>query len=180
MFISEERQPSQGKGEEGRRRRRHFSAEAKRLILHAVEEARASGEPGAVARLLRENDLHSSHLAQWRRARAAGIQELLSGSALAAPSSKELERELLQQEILVLRRAARQSWALVELQSHSCRALAMMSALGRDVQATCRAAIRAALEVLVPVVGIAASCSALGIGRATYYRTLFPRAKRGV
>lgn len=180
MFISEERQLSQGKAVEGRRRRRRFSAEAKRLILRAVEEARASGEPGAVARLLRENDLHSSHLAQWRKARAAGIQERLAGGTSSAPSNEQLlrEREHLRQEITVLRDSADQAWALVELQGRSCRALAMVAALGREVQATCKAAVRAALEVLVPVVGIAAACSALGIGRATYYRTLFPRAKR--
>jgi transposase-like protein len=50
-------------------RRRAFTAEYKRRILR---EADACTAPGAVGALLRREGLYSSHLVEWRRARARG------------------------------------------------------------------------------------------------------------
>jgi transposase-like protein len=49
--------------------RRSFTAEYKRRIL---KEADACSTPGAVGALLRREGLYSSHLVEWRRARARG------------------------------------------------------------------------------------------------------------
>ena len=49
--------------------RRSFTAEYKRRIL---KEADACTTPGAVGALLRQEGLYSSHLVEWRRARARG------------------------------------------------------------------------------------------------------------
>jgi transposase len=49
--------------------RRSFTAEYKRRIL---KEADACTTPGAVGTLLRREGLYSSHLVEWRRARARG------------------------------------------------------------------------------------------------------------
>src|SRR5437899_10044500 len=49
--------------------RRSFTAEYKRRIL---KEADACTTPGAVGALLRREGLYSSHLVEWRRARARG------------------------------------------------------------------------------------------------------------
>jgi transposase len=50
-------------------RRRAHSAEYKRRIL---QEADACTTPGAIGALLRREGLYSSHLVEWRRARARG------------------------------------------------------------------------------------------------------------
>ena len=49
--------------------RRSFTAEYKRRIL---KEADGCTTPGAVGALLRREGLYSSHLVEWRRARARG------------------------------------------------------------------------------------------------------------
>ena len=50
-------------------RRRSFSAEYKRQILR---EADACTAPGVLGAILRREGLYSSHLVEWRRARARG------------------------------------------------------------------------------------------------------------
>jgi transposase len=49
--------------------RRSFTAEYKRRLL---KEADACTTPGAIGALLRREGLYSSHLVEWRRARARG------------------------------------------------------------------------------------------------------------
>ena len=49
--------------------RRSFTAEYKRRLLKEVD---ACTTPGAVGALLRREGLYSSHLVEWRRARARG------------------------------------------------------------------------------------------------------------
>ena len=52
-----------------RPQRRRFTAEYKLAILADYDRLEANGEKGA---LLRREGLHTSHLAEWRRAREAG------------------------------------------------------------------------------------------------------------
>jgi transposase-like protein len=52
-----------------RPQRRRFTAEYKLAILVDYDRLEANGEKGA---LLRREGLHTSHLAEWRRAREAG------------------------------------------------------------------------------------------------------------
>src|SRR5512139_594060 len=56
-------------------RRRQFSAEYKRRILHEADTCTQRGEIGA---LLRREGLYSSHLNTWRRQRARGEQQGLT------------------------------------------------------------------------------------------------------
>ena len=60
--------------------RRSYTAEYKRRIL---QEADACTTPGAVGALLRREGLYSSHLVEWRRARARG--ELAGGRVRRQP-----------------------------------------------------------------------------------------------
>ena len=53
-------------------KRRTFTAEYKRRIVREADAALASGDGGAVGRLLRSEGLYSSHLTAWRRERDAG------------------------------------------------------------------------------------------------------------
>lgn len=53
-------------------KRRGFTAEYKQRILDEVDRAGAVGESGAVGAILRREGLYSSHLATWRKLRAAG------------------------------------------------------------------------------------------------------------
>lgn len=53
-------------------KRRTFTAEFKRRIVREADAALASGDEGAVGRLLRSEGLYSSHLTAWRREREDG------------------------------------------------------------------------------------------------------------
>lgn len=98
-------------------KRRWFSAQDKLRILRLAEE---TTEVGGVGALLRREGLYSSHLTEWRRARAAGE---LDGLAPKKRGRKPAERHPLEQEVAELKRAlakaesrAKRAEALVELQ----------------------------------------------------------------
>jgi transposase-like protein len=98
-------------------KRRQFSAKQKLEILKEVEKIT---EPGGVGALLRREGLYSSHLAEWRRARAAGE---LDGLAPKKRGRKAAEVNPLEKDVVELKRAlakaelrARRAEALVELQ----------------------------------------------------------------
>ncbi len=76
-----------------RPRRRSFTAEYKERML-AEYDALPSGsqERGA---LLRREGLYSSHMAEWRKARAAGAREGLTPRAKARRSPEQVEVEKL-------------------------------------------------------------------------------------
>jgi transposase len=78
-------------------KRRRFTAEYKRRILAAVDQAKGSGGIGA---LLRREGLYSSLLATWRRERDAGVLQALSPQK-RGPKSK---RDPVAEEIQHLRR----------------------------------------------------------------------------
>lgn len=98
-------------------RRRTFTAEYKRRIL---KEADACRTPGQVGALLRREGLYSSHLVEWRRARARGELAALTPKARGRkprpvdPRDRkiaELERQLTR-----MTARAERAEALVELQ----------------------------------------------------------------
>lgn len=98
-------------------KRRRFSAQEKLRILRLADE---TTEVGGVGALLRREGLYSSHLADWRRARAAGEFEAL---APKKRGRKPAERNPLEQEVVDLKRAlakaesrATRAEALVDLQ----------------------------------------------------------------
>ena len=97
-----------------RARRRTFSAEYKLRIL---QEADACTEPGQIGALLRREGLYSSHLTDWRRARAAGQLAAL-GSRKRGPKPDPTAQELdeLRRENERLRTRLQQAEIIVDVQ----------------------------------------------------------------
>jgi transposase len=107
-----------------RARRRQFSASYKLRIL---EEADACCAPGELGALLRREGLYSSHLADWRRHRAAGTLAALGPGrrgrqAMPAPQT-ELTRLRRENERLARQLAAAE--AIVEIQKKVSSLLAL-------------------------------------------------------
>ncbi len=81
---------------------RDFTPAYKQRILRELDEARASGERGAVAALLRREGLVRSHIWQWERARGRLEQAALTKGQRGRPRTKnpladtvaKLEREV--------------------------------------------------------------------------------------
>jgi len=98
-------------------KRRRFSAAEKLRILRLAD---ATTEVGGVGALLRREGLYSSHLTEWRRARAAGELDALGPKKRGR---KAAESNPLEKDVAELKRAlakaelrARRAEALVELQ----------------------------------------------------------------
>ena len=98
-------------------KRRRFSASEKLRVLKAAD---ACTETGAIAALLRREGLYSSHLTEWRKARARGE---LDGLAPRRRGRKPVPVNPLDKENAELKRAlakaearATRAEALVELQ----------------------------------------------------------------
>lgn len=98
-------------------KRRMFSAKEK---LRVLKEADAITDVGGIGALLRREGLYSSHLTEWRRARAAGELDAL---APKKRGRKAAEVNPLEKEVVELKRAlakaesrARRAEALVDLQ----------------------------------------------------------------
>jgi transposase len=73
--------------------RRSFTAEYKARILDEYDALRVgSTERGA---LLRREGLYSSHLAEWRKARDAGVRDALAPKAKPRRSVEQVELERL-------------------------------------------------------------------------------------
>ena len=113
--------------------RRSFTAEYKRRIL---KEADACTTPGAVGALLRREGLYSSHLVEWRRARARGELAALTPKKRGRkptpvdPQDRklaELERQLAQ-----MAGRAERAEALVEAQKNLAALLGRPGATARS------------------------------------------------
>jgi transposase len=98
-----------------RARRRQFSANYK---LRIVEEADRCTAPGQVGALLRREGLYSSHLAEWRRHRAAGTLAALAPRPRGRPPVSAAAGELarLHQENERLTRRLEAAEAIIEVQ----------------------------------------------------------------
>jgi transposase len=101
----------------GKAKRRWFSASEKLRVLNAAD---ACTESGSIAALLRREGLYSSHLTEWRKARARGELDAL---APKKRGRKPLAVNPMEKEVIELKRAlakaearATRAEALVELQ----------------------------------------------------------------
>jgi transposase-like protein len=98
-------------------KRRRFSAQEKLRVLAAAD---ACTKPGEVGALLRREGLYSSHLAEWRRARAAGSFDALSpkrrGPKVREANPLEKENEELKRALAKAEARAKRAEALVDLQ----------------------------------------------------------------
>jgi transposase-like protein len=151
------------------RRRRRFAAAEKLRILEPAEVALASGERGALEALLRKEGIYSSHLSAWRQQLAAkGSEGLAARKPGRKPNLDAKDRELL---------AVKKKNADLEQKLNITNAV-----IALQKKSTCGAGPRAAdsgrgrhLMVLVEqrdaFVPVAVAREALGVGRATLYRS---------
>jgi transposase len=99
--------------------RRSFTAEYKRRLL---KEADACTTPGAVGALLRREGLYSSHLVEWRRARARGELAALApkkrGRKPIPVDPRDRKIAELERQLAHLTGRAERAEALVEAQKN--------------------------------------------------------------
>jgi transposase len=96
--------------------RRRFTAEYKQRILR---EADACTALGAIGGLLRREGLYSSHLANWRRQRAAAVEQGLAPrrrGRIAAPVPLLEENQKLRQENARLVERLQQAELIIDVQ----------------------------------------------------------------
>lgn len=97
-------------------RRRTFTAEFKRQVLRAVDDA----APGEIGAILRRHGLYSSHLTEWRQARDEGALTGLGprkrGRKAVAKNPLAEENAKLQRENQKLLARAERAERLLELQ----------------------------------------------------------------
>lgn len=97
--------------------RRNFTAKYKRDILIAVDACHQSGE---ISALLRREGLYASHLATWRRQRAAGEIDGLTpkkrGKKPRVRDERDEQMRALEAEITKLRSRVEKAELLVALQ----------------------------------------------------------------
>ena len=114
--------------------RRVFNAEFKARIL---DECDATTEPGGVVALLRREGLYSSHLVDWRRARAlegvAGLQPKRPGPPPTDPAKRAYEQELerLRRENATLQDRLRRAEIIMEAQK---KLSAVLATLGESMK----------------------------------------------
>jgi transposase len=112
-------------GEAGKRTRRRFSPEKKAQI---VREADACKDPGEIGALLRRENIHSSHLHNWRvRMRQSGLAGLVNKQPGAKPSKDARDRiiEQLAAKNARLDRELQIARSLLELQAKAREILGM-------------------------------------------------------
>ena len=99
--------------------RRSFTAEYKRRLL---KEADACTTPGAVGALLRREGLYSSHLVEWRRARArgelAGLTPKKRGRKPTPVDPRDRKIAELERQLAQMTGRAERAEALVEAQKN--------------------------------------------------------------
>ena len=99
--------------------RRSFTAEYKRRLL---KEADACTTPGAVGALLRREGLYSSHLVEWRRARARGELAALTpkkrGRKPTPVDPRDRKLAELERQLAHMTGRAERAEALVEAQKN--------------------------------------------------------------
>ena len=111
-----------------RPQRRQFTAEYKQRILREVEEALASGEQGAVGKLLRREGLFSSLVSSWRAARDRGeLAGLTPKKRGRKPSRNPLtaENERLQRHNAHLEKELEKARIVISVQKKLSRLLGL-------------------------------------------------------
>lgn len=78
---------------EVRRARRSWPATYKLEILEEIEQAKRSGEVGAVGEILRREGLYSSLISEWRKQRDAGALEGLKAARTGRPPKDQAKAE---------------------------------------------------------------------------------------
>ncbi len=101
------------------KKRKQFSASVKLRIVNAAAAAVASGERGALEKLLRKEGIYSSHLSAWRQQLGArGAEGLAAQKPGRKPKLDTKDRELLavKKQLAKAEKQLRLAKALIELQ----------------------------------------------------------------
>lgn len=117
-------------------KRRTFTAKYKRGILRKADAALASGTPGGVGALLRQEGLYSSHLTAWRAERDAGeLAGLTPKRRGRKPERNPLADEVarLQREIERLRLDLHKAETIIDVQKKLSSLLGVTLATPTDV-----------------------------------------------
>jgi transposase-like protein len=148
-----------------------FTAEYKLAI---VEEAERATGPDEIGSLLRREGLYSSHLVQWRRLRAVGALSALFKKRGRKPTGNPLaeERQKLRAQVARLEKKLQQAEIIIDVRKSIGPAGDRAAGNGPG-----RVQFMTAALALSPSVGRAATCRALEISRASFYRALAPRAE---
>jgi transposase len=109
--------------------RRRFSAQYKLAIL---EEYEASSDSGAKGALLRREGLYSSHIVEWRRARATGAISGLAAKHRKKRSDTERELEKAKKKIERLEDRLDRHRKALEAQGKASELLARLLAESED------------------------------------------------
>lgn len=114
---------------EVRRARRSFPARYKLDILEEIDQAKATGGPGAVGEICRREDLYSSLITEWRKQRDAGalrgLTDAKRGRKAKDPTRSELSR--LRAEVTKLEEKLDTATELIEAQGKVSALLGEMS-----------------------------------------------------
>ena len=114
---------------EVRRARRSFPARYKLDILEEIDQAKATGEPGAVGEICRREDLYSSLITEWRKQRDAGalrgLTDAKRGRKAKDPTRAEMAR--LRAEVAELGEKLDTANELIEAQGKVSALLGEMS-----------------------------------------------------
>lgn len=111
-------------------RRRRFTAEYKAAVLAECDAAATNGD--TIGAILRREGLYSSHLHDWRQARAEGGEAALSRKRGRPPldpaiKSQRKEIERLQREVATLKEKLRRSEIIQDAQKLLAELLAPLS-----------------------------------------------------
>lgn len=109
--------------------RRRFTAEYKERIL---DEADRCTGPGQVGQLLRREGLYSSHLANWRRQRKAGLAAKKRGRKPNPNKKEQEELQRLRRENTRLAERLRQAETIIDVQKKVCEMLGIPTAQTGD------------------------------------------------
>jgi len=114
---------------EVQRARRAWPASYKLVVLEEIEEAKRSGQPGAVGAICRREGLYSSLISEWRKQRDAGALQGLSQRVRGRPAKDptRVENARLREEVERLRSQVETLDELVEAQGKAFALLQQMS-----------------------------------------------------
>jgi transposase-like protein len=120
---------------EVRRARRSWPAEYKLAILREIDEAKVSGDPGAVGEICRREGLYSSLISEWRNQRDRGALEAMSDRKPGRRPKDRTAEKLAAAEARVAELEARLATAeeLIEAQGKVSALLQAMSAKSAEL-----------------------------------------------
>ena len=123
VVVSSSKKPASG-----RPKRRSFTAEYKLQILEEYERLLREGDPGEPGALLRRENLLSSHITEWRKARKGGaLQALTPKVRKPSRSAAEIENEKLRAERDKLTKELETTKAVLEVVGKAHALLEMLS-----------------------------------------------------